>query len=76
MIRFTQQNNASGTSRGTIYDTEDTVVKDLIVNGNPAMIFLHKNGLDTLTWKLRDLILEITGKLTEEEITKMANSIN
>ena len=76
VIVFSQQNNANGTSRGTLYDTEDTVVKDLIVNGSPAMIFMNKNGITTLNWQLRGLVLQITGKITEKEINNIANSIN
>jgi len=73
---FRQQDNAKGTSRGTLYDTDDTSVKDLIVNGSPAIMYLSKNGLNTLNWQVRNLLLQITGVITEEEITKMANSIN
>jgi len=75
-ILLSQQNSSSGTSRGTLYDTDDTVVKDLIVNGNPAILFMSKNGLNTLNWQLRGLLLQIKGEITEEEIIKIANSIN
>ncbi|KJR48972.1 hypothetical protein UF75_0682 [Desulfosporosinus sp. I2] len=66
VIVFRQENNAGGTSRGTFYDSEDTVVKDLIVNGSPAMLYKNKNGVCTLNWQLRDLLLQITGVITEE----------
>lgn len=76
VIVFSQQNSANGTSRGSLYDTDDTSVKDLIVNGNPALILMSKNGINTVNWQLRGLMLQIRGKIAEEEITKIANSIN
>lgn len=76
VIVFSQQNSANGTSRGSLYDTDDTVVKDLIVKGSPAMLFMSKNGINTLKWQLRGLLLQITGKITEEEINNITNSIN
>ncbi|KGK91209.1 hypothetical protein DP73_04365 [Desulfosporosinus sp. HMP52] len=76
VIVFSQQNCASGTSRGSVYDTDDTVVKDLTVNGSPAILYLSKNSISTLNWQTRGLLLQITGKINETEILKIANSIN
>ncbi|ODA40040.1 DUF4367 domain-containing protein [Desulfosporosinus sp. BG] len=76
VIIFSQQNSANETSRGTLYDTDDTVTKNLSINGSPAVLFIRKNGINTLNWQLRGLLLQITGKLPEEEITKITQSIN
>lgn len=76
VVVYSQQNSANGTSRGSLYDTDDTVEKDLIVNGSPAMLFKSKNGINTLNWQLRGLLLQITGQIPEEEISKIADSIN
>lgn len=76
VIVFSQQNSANGTSRGTLYDTDDTVTKNLSINGNDAILFMRKSGINTLNWQLRGLLLQITGKLSEQEITKIAQSIN
>ncbi|KGK91166.1 hypothetical protein DP73_04825 [Desulfosporosinus sp. HMP52] len=76
VIAFSQQNCANGTSRGSVYDTDDTVVKDLTVNGSPAILYLSKNSISTLNWQTRGLLLQITGKINETEICKIANSIN
>lgn len=76
VIVFSQQNSANGTSRGSVYDTEDTVVKDLTVNGSPAILYLSKNSISTLNWQTRGLLLQITGKINETEISKIATSIN
>lgn len=75
VIVFSQQNSAGGTSRGSLYDTDDTVIKDLTVNGSPASLFISKNGINTLNWQTRGLILQISGVITEEEINKIAQSI-
>jgi len=40
-----------------------------------AISFIRKNGINTLNWQSRGLILQIKGEITEEEITKMAQSI-
>ncbi|MDR3584165.1 MAG: DUF4367 domain-containing protein [Desulfosporosinus sp.] len=53
----------------------NTVVKDIIVNGSPAMIFVGKNGINNLNWQLRGLMLQIRGKINVEEISKFADSI-
>ncbi|SHI14218.1 DUF4367 domain-containing protein [Desulfosporosinus lacus] len=75
VIVFSQQNNASGTSRGSLYDSEDTVIKDLMINADPAILFMHKNGISTLNWQSRSLLLQLKGQLSEEEIIKIAQSI-
>ncbi|HBV85359.1 MAG TPA: hypothetical protein DEF42_01540 [Desulfosporosinus sp.] len=75
VIVFSQQISSNGASRGTLYDTDDTVIKDLTVNGSPAILFIRKNGINTLNWQSRGLILQIKGEITEEDITKMAQSI-
>lgn len=75
VIVFNQQNSANGTSRGSLYDTDDTVVRDLSVNGGPAIILMNKNGINTLNWQSRGLMLQIRGKVSEDEIIKIADSI-
>lgn len=75
VIVFSQQIIANGISRGTLFDTDDTVTKDLLVNGSPATLFMRKNGINTLNWQSRGLLLQIKGEITEEEILKMAQSI-
>lgn len=75
VIVFSQQFIANEISHGTLYDTDDTVIKDLLVNGSPASLFMSKNGINTLNWQSRGLLLQIKGKISEEEITKIANSV-
>ena len=75
VIVFSQQNSTGGTSRGSLFDTDDTVTKDLTVNGSPANLFTSKNGMNTINWQTRGLMLQISGVITEEEIIKIAQSI-
>ncbi|SDI42884.1 DUF4367 domain-containing protein [Desulfosporosinus hippei] len=75
VIVFSQQISANGISHGTLYDTDDTVTKDMSVNGSPATLFMSKNGINTLNWQTRGLLLQIKGKINEEEICNIANSI-
>ncbi|MGC7869995.1 DUF4367 domain-containing protein [Desulfosporosinus sp. SYSU MS00001] len=75
LIIFSQQNSANGVSRGSLYDTDDTTVKNLTINGYPATLFMSKNSVNTIEWQDRGLILQIRGIITEENMTKIANSI-
>ncbi|MEA4901653.1 DUF4367 domain-containing protein [Desulfitobacterium sp.] len=75
VIIFNQQNSSNASSRGSLYDTDDTSVKNLLINGNPAMLFKSKNNICTLNWQSRGILLQITGELEEDEIIKIANSI-
>ncbi|TGE39459.1 DUF4367 domain-containing protein [Desulfosporosinus fructosivorans] len=74
-IVFSQQVSSNGISRGTLYDTDDTVIKELFVNGSPAILFMRKNRINTLNWETRGLLLQIKGEITEDEIIKMAQSV-
>jgi len=75
VIVFKQHNSAKSTTRGSLYDTDDTTVKDVDVNGKPGILFITKNNMSTLNWIQRDLVLQITGKIEPDEIIKIANSI-
>jgi len=75
VIIFSQEISSNGISHGTLYDTDDTAVKEISVNGSPANLFMNKNGINTLNWQSRSLLLQLKGKIPEEEIIKIANSI-
>lgn len=75
VIIFNQQNSSNASSRSSLYDTDDTSVKNLLINGNPAMLFESKNDIRTLNWQSRGLLLQITSELEEDEIIKIANTI-
>lgn len=76
LIIFTQQNTASTVSQGLLYDTDDTVNKDITINGTPATLLQQKNGINVLTWYQRGLLLKLTGQLSTEEFLKIAESIS
>lgn len=76
IIVFKQNNNAKNTSRGSLYDTDDTTVKDVDIEGNPGFLLITKNNICTLNWSQGDLVLQITGKIDPEQIIKMAASIS
>ena len=75
-IVFTQRSGGAAYSRGNLYDIDDTVVKDVIINGTPATLLINKTGLTTINWQIRGLILQLKGTLDQTEITKIAESIN
>ncbi|MFZ3102924.1 MAG: DUF4367 domain-containing protein [Desulfitobacteriaceae bacterium] len=72
---LTQQNTSGTLSQGLLYDTDDTVAKDIMINGVPATLMTEKNGMNVLTWHQRGLSLQLTGQLTAEEFLKIAQSI-
>lgn len=76
LIIFTQQNTVSTVSQGLLYDTDDTVNKDITINGTSATLLQQKNGINVLSWYQRGLLLELTGKLPTEEFLKIAQSIS
>lgn len=76
VILFKQHNSAKNTTRGSLYDTDDTTVKDVDIKGNPGILFVTKNNMSTINWMMGDLVLQITGKIESEDIIKMAASIS
>lgn len=71
-----QRNSGRAASRGSLYDTDDTKITDITVNGAPATLMENKSGLCTLDWELRGLLLQLSGKVPADEIKKVADSIN
>lgn len=74
-IILTQQNTSGIVSQGSLYDTDDTVAKDISINGIPASLFTDKSGVKVLTWHLRGLLLQLTGVLPQDEFLKIAQAI-
>lgn len=76
LIILTQQNTTGTLSQGSLYDTDDTVAKDITINGVSATLMTEKTGLNVLTWHQRGLLLQLTGQLPVEEFLKIAESIS
>ena len=74
LIIFTQQKVEGKVSQGYMYDTDDTVAKDLVINGNPATLLISKDTITLLTWYNRGLLFELRGQLSEEEFVRIAES--
>ena len=74
LVIFAQQNTVSTVSQGLLYDTDDTVSKNIMINGTPATLLQQKNRINVLTWYQRGLMLELTSQLSTEEIVKIAES--
>ncbi len=45
LLILSQQNSVSTVSQGLLYDTDDTVNKDITINGTPATLLQEKNGM-------------------------------
>ncbi|WP_425803732.1 DUF4367 domain-containing protein [Desulfitobacterium sp. Sab5] len=71
-----ERNAGRAASSGILYDTDDTVNKDITINGYTGTLFTNKNGFNKVNWEIRGVVLQLSGKVVEEEIIKIANSIN
>ncbi len=76
MIILTQQNITGTVSQGNLYDTDDTISRDITINGAQATLLTKKDGMNVLIWHQRGLLLQLTGKLPVEEFLKIAQSIS
>jgi len=59
-----------------LYDTDDATVVDLDINGKPGYQIRTKDGVTTIVWRETGLILELSGKLPEDQLIKVARSVN
>ncbi|MHB1652432.1 MAG: DUF4367 domain-containing protein [Desulfitobacteriaceae bacterium] len=73
---FTQQNTAGTVTQGRLYDTDDTIAKNILINGARSTFSTDKGGVNVLTWHLRGLLLQLTGELPKDEFLEIAKSIN
>lgn len=62
--------------RGQGYDTDDTTVHDVLVNGKPALLLVReKDHTASLSWDEGIMVYRIAGILSPEEAVKMAESL-
>lgn len=50
-------------------------IKDVVINGSPGILVLYTEGGARLEWLSGDVLLEIYGKLSEDVITQVADSV-
>ncbi|MGE4271489.1 MAG: DUF4367 domain-containing protein [Desulfitobacterium sp.] len=75
-IIFEQSKLGSSASRGSLYDSDDTLAEEISIAGRPAVLFNHKSGLTKLNWESKSLLNQLTGKIPREELIKIAESIS
>ena len=75
-LTITEQNIVGQMSMGLLYDTDDTKIKDIELNGSKEQLFQSKNGDFSLMWKIRGLHLELRSNLPEAELLNIIKSIN
>lgn len=74
-LLLNQQNIVGTFSEGILFDKDDMVFSELDINGNKGTRLRLKSGTYLIKWVARGLRLELYGKLSEEEITRIALSI-
>ncbi|MEK5040263.1 DUF4367 domain-containing protein [Sporosarcina sp. FSL K6-3457] len=60
---------------GGVADSDDTIVEEILINGQTANMLSFKDGTRRLTWMTQTYYFHIDGKLTREEIIGMAKSM-
>ena len=73
---LTQRNTAGDNSDSFLYDTDDASVVDLDINGKPGYKIGTKDGSTTIVWRGTGSILELSGKITEDQLVKVARSVH
>lgn len=75
-LTITEQNIVGQMSIGRLYDTDDTKIKDIEVNGSKEQLFEDKNGDYNLIWQIRGLHLELQSNSPETELMDVVKSIS
>lgn len=60
---------------GGAADSDDTIVEEILINGQTANMLSFKDGVRRLTWMTQTYYFYIEGKLTREEIIGIAKSM-
>ena len=74
-VTFVQRNQPGNGSDSLLYDTDDATLRNIEINGSPGYELTTKNGSHTIAWSTRGLSLQLIGKLPEDELLKMAESV-
>ncbi|WP_165792002.1 DUF4367 domain-containing protein [Desulfocucumis palustris] len=62
--------------RGQGYDTDDTIVYEVLLNGKPALLLVReKDRTASIFWDEGIMVYKISGILSSEEAVKMAESL-
>ena len=75
ILSISEQNIVGQMSMGMMYDTDDTKIKDIEINGSKEQLFMYKDGSFSLIWSIRDLNLELRSDFPETEVVKIVNSL-
>jgi hypothetical protein len=67
-------NVIGGIKQGISYDTEDAIMKEVNIRGQKATLIINnKHVMTMLSWIDRDIFINITGSLSEDEIMELAS---
>ena len=72
---LTQEKFPSDNSNSILYDMEDSEVKEININSNPAFAKMAKSGRIEISWKIGSIKIKLSGLLPFEEMTKIAESV-
>jgi hypothetical protein len=76
MLTISEKLLSEQTAYGITVDKDDNDIKYMTVNENKAaLITNHKMGIKQLLWETSNKRMTILGKVTEEEMLKIANSM-
>ncbi len=76
LILTIMQKNSGGEYAYTVgYDTDDTKVEEISIKNNTAHVFTFKNNVSKVIWNQDNMMYELQGKMSREDIIKTAESL-
>ncbi|MBO8129823.1 MAG: DUF4367 domain-containing protein [Peptococcaceae bacterium] len=73
---ITQENNYSGTAKSIGYDTDDTTVRTISLNGNTAILMVReKDNWASLDWNEGSISYSMVGITSPEKLIEIAKSL-
>ncbi len=74
-LSISQQNLLGEMGAGYMYDSEDTLVEEVIIQGSPATLTISKNKLARIFWLNQNVSFELFGQISKNEILKVVKSL-
>ncbi|MGE5632654.1 MAG: DUF4367 domain-containing protein [Caulobacteraceae bacterium] len=75
-INLTQGNLFGDNSESYLFDSDDSQVKTMDLNGRSGHLIKNKDGSNTMIWHNRGLFFELESKIDQIELIKIAESID
>jgi hypothetical protein len=72
---ISEMNAPDGYVQGYVYDIEDAIVQDIMIENSKGKIITFKNGSIKITWIRQGIIYEMEGKVLKEDALRIVESL-